>query len=178
VRSNTKCGPDLFSCFDVYWIQTDTQTDKQAKYLYRFWFFQGEYFEFGSDSEPPRVYKREWRQQQFHYDNVAVAMLTLFAVQTTEGWPAYVSSIFIYFYSEGGEGTVLDVNFSGSPETASENLWFTTLFSNKLKTFLNLKGTGCLSQSIILKKNIAFFLKARYLRHFHSFGFFHLIFIF
>ena len=24
----------------------------------------------------------------FHYDNVANAMLTLFAVQTTEGWPA------------------------------------------------------------------------------------------
>ena len=33
---------------------------------------------------------REWRKQQFHYDNVAAAMLTLFAVQTTEGWPAYV----------------------------------------------------------------------------------------
>ena len=35
-----------------------------------------------------QVVAREWRKQQFHYDNVAAAMLTLFAVQTTEGWPA------------------------------------------------------------------------------------------
>ena len=49
---------------------------------------QGQYFEFQGDSEPPKVVNREWSKQQFHYDNVAAAMLTLFAVQTTEGWPA------------------------------------------------------------------------------------------
>ena len=49
---------------------------------------QGEYFEFQGDTEPPKVVTREWSKQQFHYDNVAAAMLTLFAVQTTEGWPA------------------------------------------------------------------------------------------
>lgn len=49
---------------------------------------QGEYFEFGDGNEPPAVVTREWAKQQFHYDNVAAAMLTLFAVQTTEGWPA------------------------------------------------------------------------------------------
>ena len=49
---------------------------------------QGEFFEFGDGSEPPVVVTRVWSKQQFHYDNVAAAMLTLFAVQTTEGWPA------------------------------------------------------------------------------------------
>ena len=50
---------------------------------------QGEYFEFGEEpGQPPVVVTREWSKQQFHYDNVAAAMLTLFAVQTTEGWPA------------------------------------------------------------------------------------------
>ena len=49
---------------------------------------QGEFFEFGSSWQPPAVLPREWKKQQFHYDNVAAAMLTLFAVQTTEGWPA------------------------------------------------------------------------------------------
>ena len=28
-RSHTKCGPDRFSRFDVYWIQTDSETIKQ-----------------------------------------------------------------------------------------------------------------------------------------------------
>ena len=36
MRSHTKDGPDRFNRFDVYWIQTNTQTpgqtDKQAKY--------------------------------------------------------------------------------------------------------------------------------------------------
>ena len=50
--------------------------------------FQGEYFEFRGEAEPPAVVARVWAKQQFHYDNVAAAMLTLFAVQTTEGWPA------------------------------------------------------------------------------------------
>ena len=35
-RSHKKNGPDRFSRIDVYWIQTDTnpdkQTDRQAKY--------------------------------------------------------------------------------------------------------------------------------------------------
>ena len=38
-RFHKKIGPDRFSRFDVYWIQTDTnhekQTDRQAKYKYR-----------------------------------------------------------------------------------------------------------------------------------------------
>jgi len=53
---------------------------------------QGQFFEFQSEFEPPRVVTREWAKQQFHYDNVAAAMLTLFAVQTTEGWPAILQT--------------------------------------------------------------------------------------
>ena len=38
VRTHTKFGPHRFSSFDVYWIQTDWQTNKQtprqAKYIY------------------------------------------------------------------------------------------------------------------------------------------------
>jgi len=41
VRSHIKFGPDRFSCFDVYWIQTDKQTDRQAKYIFRLYNFQG-----------------------------------------------------------------------------------------------------------------------------------------
>ena len=37
--SHNKFGPDRFSRFDVYWIQTnkqsDKQTDRQAKFIYR-----------------------------------------------------------------------------------------------------------------------------------------------
>ena len=38
--SHKKFGPDRFGRFDVYWIQTDKQTnrqtDRQAKFIYRF----------------------------------------------------------------------------------------------------------------------------------------------
>ena len=38
--SHKKFGPDRFSRFDDYWIQTNKQTDKhpdrQAKFIYRF----------------------------------------------------------------------------------------------------------------------------------------------
>ena len=34
VRSNTKFGPDRFSCLFVCWIQTNKQTPRQAKYIY------------------------------------------------------------------------------------------------------------------------------------------------
>ena len=34
--SHKKFGPGQFSRFEVYWIQTDKQTPKQAKFIYRF----------------------------------------------------------------------------------------------------------------------------------------------
>ena len=33
-RSHKKFGPDRFSRFDVYWIQTDKQTDRQTSQIY------------------------------------------------------------------------------------------------------------------------------------------------
>ena len=53
---------------------------------------RGEYYVFSSysDTLPPDVQPRLWKKQKFHYDTVPTAMLTLFAVQTTEGWPMYV----------------------------------------------------------------------------------------
>ena len=35
MRSYTKFGPDRFSRFDVYGIQTNKQTDRQAKFMWR-----------------------------------------------------------------------------------------------------------------------------------------------
>ncbi|ESO09535.1 hypothetical protein HELRODRAFT_73530, partial [Helobdella robusta] len=51
---------------------------------------KGEYFEYQLDNNRyvPKVEERKWGRREFHYDNVADAMLTLFAVQTGEGWPA------------------------------------------------------------------------------------------
>ncbi|XP_057324911.1 voltage-dependent calcium channel type A subunit alpha-1 isoform X2 [Microplitis mediator] len=48
---------------------------------------QGSYFVFEEDSSLPQSRNRTWQPQSFHYDNVMAAMLTLFAVQTGEGWP-------------------------------------------------------------------------------------------
>jgi len=58
-------------------------------------FCRGEYFKYPEDASAkdyqlPEVVPREWDKWEFHYDNVANAMLTLFAVQTGEGWPLYV----------------------------------------------------------------------------------------
>lgn len=53
--------------------------------------FRGQYFVYEEDNDVPRVENREWKLQSFHYDDVAMAMLTLFAVQTGEGWPQYVT---------------------------------------------------------------------------------------
>jgi len=50
--------------------------------------FRGEYFEYTDAHKPPKVNQRVWDSWEFGYDNVFSAMLTLFAVQTGEGWPA------------------------------------------------------------------------------------------
>lgn len=75
----------------------NTQKKTVSKYLFlqfelrrqtdTFLFLRGSYFAFDSESILPRQEPREWKTQTFHYDNVATAMLTLFAVQTGEGWP-------------------------------------------------------------------------------------------
>ncbi|XP_053201741.1 voltage-dependent calcium channel type A subunit alpha-1-like isoform X3 [Panonychus citri] len=54
---------------------------------------QGEFFRFSfKENSLPAVEKRVWERRNFHYDNVMAAMLTLFAVQTGEGWPGILQN--------------------------------------------------------------------------------------
>uniref|UniRef100_UPI0037E81DB7 calcium channel, voltage-dependent, P/Q type, alpha 1A subunit, b isoform X1 n=1 Tax=Semicossyphus pulcher TaxID=241346 RepID=UPI0037E81DB7 len=46
---------------------------------------RGEYLVYERDEVTAQ--KREWKKYDFHYDNVAWALLTLFTVSTGEGWP-------------------------------------------------------------------------------------------
>ncbi|CAF3829900.1 unnamed protein product [Rotaria sp. Silwood1] len=48
---------------------------------------QGYYFDFGNGKNKPECQKRRWEPYDFTYDSVPQAMLTLFTVQTGEGWP-------------------------------------------------------------------------------------------
>ena len=50
---------------------------------------QGEYFVFkdGNVEGETHVRERIWEKNQFNFNNVAEAMLTLFVVSTFEGWP-------------------------------------------------------------------------------------------
>ncbi|KAF9410583.1 hypothetical protein HW555_010382 [Spodoptera exigua] len=63
---------------------------------------RGSYFVYESNSLLPRVSQRTWTTQSFHYDNVAVAMLTLFAVQTGEGWPQVLQNSMAATYEDRG----------------------------------------------------------------------------
>jgi len=54
----------------------------------RIYHFRGQYFSYADGPDSPRVEDREWLRQDFHYDNVMEAVLTLFTVTTGEGWPA------------------------------------------------------------------------------------------
>ncbi|KAK9498555.1 hypothetical protein O3M35_003162 [Rhynocoris fuscipes] len=62
----------------------------------------GEYFVFEDDSPLPKAEKRLWKPRCFHYDNVAAAMLTLFAVQTGEGWPQVLQNSMAATYEDMG----------------------------------------------------------------------------
>ncbi|CAH1786625.1 unnamed protein product [Owenia fusiformis] len=53
---------------------------------------QGEYFDYSNSASEPEVRPREWKTQDFNYDNVGLATLTLFTVQTGEGWPAVLQN--------------------------------------------------------------------------------------
>ncbi|GJQ73114.1 hypothetical protein Trydic_g1743 [Trypoxylus dichotomus] len=63
---------------------------------------QGQYFIYEDESDVPRIGTREWKLQNFHYDDVAMAMLTLFAVQTGEGWPAVLQNSMSATYEDQG----------------------------------------------------------------------------
>jgi voltage-dependent calcium channel N type alpha-1B len=49
---------------------------------------RGQFYTFFKGSVVPLIETRRWQRWEFHYDNVLFAMLTLFTVQTGEGWPA------------------------------------------------------------------------------------------
>uniref|UniRef100_A0A182W0Z1 Voltage-dependent calcium channel type A subunit alpha-1 n=1 Tax=Anopheles minimus TaxID=112268 RepID=A0A182W0Z1_9DIPT len=63
---------------------------------------QGSYFIYSEVDGLPRSAKREWKTQYFNYDNVATAMLTLFAVQTGEGWPQVLQNSMAATYEDEG----------------------------------------------------------------------------
>ncbi|CAH1183785.1 unnamed protein product [Phaedon cochleariae] len=63
---------------------------------------QGQYFVYGEDGDVPQVETRDWLPQKFHYDNVPMAMLTLFAVQTGEGWPQVLQNSMAATYEDQG----------------------------------------------------------------------------
>ncbi|CAM4922480.1 unnamed protein product [Rotaria socialis] len=48
---------------------------------------KGKFFDFGTGKNKPIRQDRMWEPYDFTYDNVPKAMLTLFTVQTGEGWP-------------------------------------------------------------------------------------------
>ena len=64
--------------------------------------------------DPPEVNERKWDRRKFHYDNVPTALLTLFAVQTTEvscfikilkidsfqGWPVVLQQSMAVTYED------------------------------------------------------------------------------
>ncbi|XP_025161930.1 voltage-dependent calcium channel type A subunit alpha-1 isoform X16 [Harpegnathos saltator] len=62
----------------------------------------GQFFVFEEDSMLPELQPRKWQSQSFHYDNVMVAMLTLFAVQTGEGWPQVLQNSMAATYENKG----------------------------------------------------------------------------
>ncbi len=54
---------------------------------------RGKFFDFGTGKHRPEVRTRKWDPYDFTYDSVPQAMLTLFTVQTGEGWPTYVIAL-------------------------------------------------------------------------------------
>jgi len=63
---------------------------------------QGMYFEYVNADLPPVAHERKWARKDFHYDNCFVAMLTLFAVQTSEGWVAILQDSMSSTYEDQG----------------------------------------------------------------------------
>ncbi|XP_023245623.1 voltage-dependent calcium channel type A subunit alpha-1 [Copidosoma floridanum] len=63
---------------------------------------QGWFFVFEENELHPEARERKWESQSFHYDNVMVAMLTLFAVQTGEGWPQILQNSMAATYENKG----------------------------------------------------------------------------
>lgn len=64
---------------------------------------RGEFFVVGEHSDSiPIVEPRLWEVKAFNYDNCAGAMMTLFAVQTTEGWVDILQNSMASTYEDEG----------------------------------------------------------------------------
>ncbi len=50
------------------------------------------------DINRPEVVPREWSNNNFNFDDVSQAMLTLFTVSTFEGWPGSVVALLQMFH--------------------------------------------------------------------------------
>ena len=64
--------------------------------------FRGFFFSFEDNPHPPTVVARVWEKKSFNYDNCFMAMLTLFAVQTSEGWVAILQDSMSSTYDSEG----------------------------------------------------------------------------
>ncbi|KAK6980046.1 voltage-dependent calcium channel type A subunit alpha-1, partial [Biomphalaria glabrata] len=75
---------------------------------------QGQFFEYSGSSDQPvvTVQNREWRRQDFHYDNIVMAMLTLFTVTTGEGWPSVLKHSMDSTYEDHGPKPVYRMEMS------------------------------------------------------------------
>ncbi len=65
-----------------------TKLERRTRHEAVFPLFPGQFVVYkDNDLNYPIVEDRVWERNDFHYDNVAKAMLTLFVVSTFEGWP-------------------------------------------------------------------------------------------
>ena len=81
------CG--FVAVYDLLYNESPTLEQVQFEHIgLRCRVYRGDFFEYRDPQKPPVVKARRWEKWEFSYDNVPSAMLTLFAVQTGEGWPA------------------------------------------------------------------------------------------
>ena len=67
----------------------------------RTWYFRGKFIVFKNGHlDSPEVHDRVWKVNDFNFDNVFFAMLSLYTVMTFEGWPLLVSFSLNLFNSE------------------------------------------------------------------------------
>uniref|UniRef100_A0A914GZG4 Voltage-dependent calcium channel type A subunit alpha-1 n=1 Tax=Globodera rostochiensis TaxID=31243 RepID=A0A914GZG4_GLORO len=84
-------------------------TDRTKKFAHE---CHGQFFVFDAQSFFPRVEQREWRLRPFNYDNTINAMLTLFVVTTSEGWPGIRQNSMDTTYEDQGPSPYYRVEVS------------------------------------------------------------------
>jgi hypothetical protein len=91
-------------------LQTIHHNNKLELTILFFSFDSGTFIDFdGGDAERPIVFTREWVNNDFHFDDVGKAMLTLFTVSTFEGWPGYYTA---KLYCNSAASTTFLIAFS------------------------------------------------------------------